>query len=175
MAMPAAIGMLVIPGSMSVRMRGIMVLLPIRAAFRIEWRLHMAHMRTQSLQHIHDHVIIANKDMGGVNFCRQVTIAQMPRQPGKRLRIGRGYLHQRFGRRDHFHKAAAFQREPRAMIQNPRLRQIQQEIEAGVTGKTDTAAEAVVMRQGYAVAPLILRPLTRRHNPGGALHGQNRK
>src|ERR1700704_7176518 len=60
----------------------IVIVLAVGAAFRIERRAHLAHLRAQALQHVDDHVIVADQDAVGVDLRRQVAIAEMPGEAG---------------------------------------------------------------------------------------------
>ena len=71
---------------MAVRMAEIVIVLAVGAAFGIERRAHLAYFGAQALQHVDDHVIVADQDAVGVDLRRQVAIAEMPGESGE----GRG-------------------------------------------------------------------------------------
>ena len=106
-------------------------------------------------------------------------VAEMPGQPQQVLRRRGRDLHQRFRRGAHAHEAAGGQREPIALLQHLRFRQVEQEGEAAFAGVEPPAAEAVVEIDRHRVAQLVFRPAAGGGNRGGAgdafLHGQNRK
>jgi len=57
------------------------------AAFRLEGDLHIQKIRSQTLEHILDHVVGPNaKDLAS-NFGRQMPISQMPRNPHELIGI----------------------------------------------------------------------------------------
>src|SRR5215813_1602605 len=61
-----------------VAMAGIVVVLAIGAAFGIERRADLAHLRAQAFQHVDDDMIVADQDAALVDLRRQVAVAEMP-------------------------------------------------------------------------------------------------
>ena len=71
---------------------GIVVVLAVGAAFGIERRANLAHLGAEALQHVDDHVVVADQDAVILDLRRQVAVAEMPRQPRKGRRIAPAHL-----------------------------------------------------------------------------------
>src|SRR5262249_52556990 len=64
--------------AVGVWMAVIVVVLAVGAALGIERRRHRAYLGAQTLEHVDDHVVVADQDAVGFDLCRQVAVAEMP-------------------------------------------------------------------------------------------------
>ena len=65
----------------AVAMAEIVVVLAVGAAFGIERGADLAHLGAEALQHVDDHVVVADQDAVALDLRRQVPVAEMPREP----------------------------------------------------------------------------------------------
>ena len=123
----------------------------IRAALRIERRLHRVRMPAQAVYHVRDHVVGADPDAVAQQLHGQVAVAQVPGD-AHQLRRGVGVdFQQRFGLGDHADDAAIVQAQPVAVPQAYSLWQVEQEFVARLGGQYDAAAVAAVEIDEYGV------------------------
>ena len=101
----------------------------VSAAFGIERRLDLDHLRAQPLHHRLDHVVTANAQGFGHELRRQMAVAEMPGDADEMVRIAAADLEQRLGRRHHFHQPAILQHQRIAAAQRDGVLEIEQEFE----------------------------------------------
>jgi len=140
MAVRMTMGVIVLMVLMIVRvaMRMLMAAAFIGTAFRVEWRLDLDHARAQSLDHGVDHVIPADAQAFCHDLRRQMPVAEMPGDTGKRQGIGGPDLRQRFRLGHHFHHPPVLEPQPVAAAQHRRVRKIEQKFEAADAGHDDS-------------------------------------
>ena len=61
----------------TVMMSGIVIVLAVGAAFGVERRPHLAHLGTEALQHVDDHMIVADQDAVACDRRWEMPIAEM--------------------------------------------------------------------------------------------------
>src|SRR4051812_5572351 len=124
----------------SMRMTGI----GIGAALGIERRLDLDHARTEALHHGFDDVVAADAQALGHDLRRQMTIAEMPADANKVVRIVASDLEQRFGRGDHLDQPAILQHQRIAAAQCDGILQVEQELEPPRPRHRHAAAVSIV-------------------------------
>lgn len=116
----------------------------IGAAFGIEWRLDLDHLRAEPLHHLLDHMVAANAQAAGGDLRRQMAIAEMPGQPHQMAGIGAADLDQRLWCCDDLDEAAVFQHQGIAAAQGDGVFQIEQEFQSARPRHRHAATMAVV-------------------------------
>jgi hypothetical protein len=140
--------------------------------FRIEWCLDCIYVTAQPLHHLPDHMIGPNADVIAQQLHRQMTIAEVPRNPHQIALFVRMYLQQRFGLCAHSHHPA-IHRQPIAVAQAHGVRQIEQHLPALLGAQQNTSPVAPIEIDQHAVEFRCDIPGTGRQNGLGA--HQNRK
>src|SRR5215831_8148763 len=173
MALPVA---LVVQGTVAVA--GIMIVLAVGAAFGIERRADLAHLRAQAFQHVDDDMIVADQDAALVDLRRQVAVAEMPGETREGGGAAAAHFDQVLLGGAHLDEAALLQPEAVAAVQHDGLDEIEQEVEAAIAQHAQAAAVAVVEQKRDGVAAFARRPVAGTDDFGGALHlpsHQNKK
>ena len=73
-----------------------------------------------------------------------VAVAEVPGEPGEVMRGGGGDLDQRLGAADHAHDAAVVEQETITVVQDGRVRQVEQERRAALARQRDATAVPLV-------------------------------
>jgi hypothetical protein len=74
----------------------VMIMVTVSAALRLKTGLHLCKIRSKAMKHILNHVIGPNTKSVVSNFCRQMTISEMPRDGHEPLNSPMPDLHKRF-------------------------------------------------------------------------------
>ena len=123
----------------------------ISAAFRIERRFDGDDARAETPHHLLDNVIAPNAKALAGDLRRQMTIAEMPRDPHQMLRIGAANLHQRLRCSDDLDQPAVVQHQRIAAAQRHRLFQVQQEFKSARTGHSHAPPVPVVETENHRI------------------------
>src|SRR3990167_3843942 len=145
--MPVTVAMIV------VIMMPMVVRLPIGAAFRVEGRHHVRHLGAEAGQHRLDDVIVADAEPIAHELGRQMTVAEMPREPEQLRAVDGRDLGEWLRRRIDLGDPAVLEEEAVAVTERRRLGQVEQEFGALLAGHGETAAMARVMGEGGPRAP----------------------
>jgi len=118
--------------------------LGIGAAFGIERRLDLDHLRTEPLHHGFDDMVAANAQALGHDLRRQMTVAKMPADANEMVRVLAADLQQRLGCRDDLDHPAVFQHQRIAAAQRNGILQVEQELETPRPRHSHAAAVPIV-------------------------------
>lgn len=140
----------------------------IGAALRIERRFDGDDARAEATHHLLDDVIAPDAQALADDLGRQMTIAEMPRDPHQMLRIGAADFHQRLGCCDHFDQPAVFEYQRIAAAQRDGLFQVQQEFQPARAGHRHAPPVPVVEIEHHRIGGT--RPASRRVNLRRADH-----
>lgn len=159
--MMAVIMMLMIVSAMFV-IAMVMVIMPMRrmatagigAAFRIERRFDGNDTRAEATHHLLDHVIAPDAQALADDLGGQMTIAEMPGDPHKMMRIRAANFHQRFGRGDHLDQPPVFQHQRVTATQRHRFFQIEQELKSARAGHRHAPPMPVVETENHRIGGL---------------------
>ena len=121
-----------------------MTITGIGSAFRIERSFDLDDARAEPFHHGFNHMVMPDAKTFTDNLGRQMTIAEMPRQPHKMCRIGCSDFQKMLRSGDHLDQPAIFQHESIAAAQGNRLFKIKQEFKAAGTHHRHAAAMTVV-------------------------------
>eukprot|EP01036_Dinobryon_divergens_P007108 gene7107-9463_t len=132
-------------------MAGIVIVLAVGAALRVERHAHLAHVGAQPLQHVDDDVIVANQDAVAVDLGRQVAVAEMPGQPRERRGVAAAHLDEILVRGLDLDIAALLQLQAIALVQHHGLDKVQQEVETAIAQDAQAPAVAIVEQEGDGV------------------------
>src|SRR5437879_12043483 len=96
----------------AVMVTGIVIVLAVGAAFRIEWRPELAHLGAEPPQHVDDDMVVADQDTLAFDLRRQVPVAEMPSEPRERGGIAAAHLDQVLLGRFHLDEAPLLEPPP---------------------------------------------------------------
>jgi hypothetical protein len=113
-------------------------------ALRIERRFDRNEARTESANHVLDHMIAADAQPLPDDLRRQMPVAEMPRDPHQMQRIGAANFDQWLRRTDYLDQSAVFQHERIAAAQRDCLFQIEEEFEPARSGHRHASPMPVV-------------------------------
>lgn len=119
----------------------------IGAALRGEGSRDVTKACAETFQHVGDHRVLADAQMIGVDLCGLMPVAQMPCEAEQSEAVFRSNLDEGFGAGQYLDHMAVVEQQPVAMIEPFGARQVEQEIEAAITGQEDTATIAVFLVQ----------------------------
>lgn len=114
------------------------------------------------LQHLDQHIVVADADRAGPDLGRGMPVAEMPGDPGEQVGVVCGHLGQPFRLGDDRHHPAILEQEAVALDQRRRLGEIDMEQRAGPAGHGQPAPAAVLVVELDAVGDG-----RRRIGPGG--------
>jgi hypothetical protein len=117
-------------------------------------------------------VIEADANAVGKNLCRHMTIAEMPRDARKMMRVACSNFCDRLACCDHAHDTAILKFQSIAVVKLCCFRKIEQEHGVARATHGNAAAMAAVMRELDGVGFASAVPVTVRKNFGGADHTQ---
>lgn len=143
-----------------------------RAGLRIESGLQQRHLRTQSAQHLLQHVVAPDADAVLHDLYVGVAVAEMPGQPHEFAWRGGPDLDQFLRLPADAHDGAIVQHQPVAVAQDHRLVEIEQDFRALLAGQHDAPPLAIVGVERNAVDGGGVGPLAGGGDGGNAVHGQ---
>ena len=120
-------------------------------------------------------MVEADEDAAGLEFGRQMAVAEVPGQPHQRGRAIGADFQQGFGGGAHQHQRAVRKPQAIAFAHNLRLGQVEHEGAAAVGVEQLAAAEAVVEVQGDRVGGSDVEGAGWDDGAGDREHDQNRK
>lgn len=120
-------------------------------AFGIERRFDGDDARAEAPHHILDHMIAPDAKPLADNLCRQMAIAEMPRDADQMMRIGAANFHQRLRRRHHLDQPPVFQHQRIAAAQRHRFLQIEQELQSARAGHRHAAPVPIVETEDHGI------------------------
>lgn len=151
--MPAAAGiavgvvlMSVVPVGVAMGLGGLL-----RAGLRLEGRLGEHHLGAKLARHLLDGGVPGDADAVGQQLGRNVTRAELPRDPREKKRLAHHELGHRLGGGGHGDHATIVERQPIAILQPRRLRQVEQEHHVALPAHRDALAMPPVMGQHHTV------------------------
>jgi hypothetical protein len=124
-----------------------MRLMLVGPAFRLEWALDLHHLGAQPLEHVGDHVILADAQPFRPDLGLQVPVAEMPGKPHLMQGIAPLHLEQGLGLGHDLDKAAILQLIGIAMRQSGRLGQVDQNLQPADGADDATPAPAILEGQ----------------------------
>jgi hypothetical protein len=110
----------------------------------IERGIDLVNMAAKTFNHVLDHVVRADANAVAKQLNRQMTIAEMPRDPNQFAIVVGMNFEQRLRPRAHPDNTAALQRQPVAIPQPNRLGEIDQQFLTSLRGQNDPPAMAAV-------------------------------
>ena len=122
----------------------VMMAASVGAAFRIERRIDVGHLRAQAPHHILDHVITADDEPVAIEHGRQMPVAEVPRDAHEMAQVIAADLGEWFRRSYNLDMPAVFQHQRDALAQAVRLLEVEQELETVGRAHHDAAAMALV-------------------------------
>lgn len=121
-----------------------LMLMPISAALGLEHRIDGMKRSAEILQHVLQHVIAADAQRLSDDLHLRMPVAEMPREPRERGRVGRGYFDQRLRFSFDPYDGAVVEHEAVAILQTDSFGQIKQEPRALYAGQYDASPMAFV-------------------------------
>jgi len=125
---------------MTMRMAG----LGVRAAFGIERRFDLHHLRTKPLHHGFNDMVAADTQALGHELRRQMAVAEMPGDADEMVRVVTADFQQRLGCRNHLDQTAVFQHQRIATAERNGSLQVEQKLEAPRPRHCHAAAVPIV-------------------------------
>jgi hypothetical protein len=99
-----------------------MIMVTVSAALRLKTGLYVCKIRSKAAKHILNHMIGPNTKNVVSDFCRQMTVSEMPRDADEALEIPMPDLHKRFSSRSDLQPPAVIELEAIALVHRNRLR-----------------------------------------------------
>src|SRR5580693_3294254 len=122
----------------------------VRATLRLEGDLHLHEIRSETAEHILDHMVGANAKNVVSNFRRQMPISQVPSEPHKLMRI--------------------FVPDFDDGLHRDSFRQVEKDIFTLICSQANAAAMACVKIESERACRFFLRPMSSGTMNGSALH-----
>jgi hypothetical protein len=129
----------------------IAVMVLVGAAFRLERRFDLDHLRAEPDRHVGENMVAPQPNGVRKNLRRCVTIAEVPGDARKLQRIVRANLVQGFGCRFDGDDAAVFEHEAVAMAEAHRVGEIEEKRDAALPAHRHSSAMPVVIVEDDAV------------------------
>lgn len=137
----------------------IMGMATIGTALRLEWRIHMTHLRTEPGQHRLNHMIGPDMDNAITYFSRQMPIAEMPGDPRQLMGIAATNFGQLFRCRRYTQPSPIIEAQPVAIRHRHSFRQIEQNILAFIRREAETPPVTCVIIEDELPHAFALWPI----------------
>ena len=122
----------------------VMMAASVGAAFRIERRIDVGHLRAQAPHHILDHVITADDEPVAIEHGRQMPVAEMPGNADEVTQVVTADFSEWLRRGNNFDMLPVLQHQRIACTQPMGLFEIEQELEPVVRAHDNAASMAAV-------------------------------
>ena len=132
----------------------------VSAAFGLERRLHLHKIRSETMEHILDHMVRPNAKNLVSNFSRQMPISQMPREAHKLIGIFVPDFDNHLRSGQNLQPPPILKLQAIAVGHRNRFRKIEKDIFALIRGQANTAAMARVKIESERACRLFLRPMS---------------
>jgi len=143
-----------------------MTVTAVGAAFGLKWGLHRYQMRSETTQHVLDHMVRPDtKDLVS-NFGRQMPVSKMPGKTHKLIGIFMPDFDNLFGSGLYPEPPPVLELQAVSVGHRNRFRKIEENIFALIRGETNAAAMARVKVESESTRRLFLGPV-----PGAAMNG----
>jgi hypothetical protein len=116
----------------------------IRAALWLKRCLYFSKICSKATEHVLDYMVRANSKHAVSNFGRQMTVAQMPSQARKLIRIMMRYFDDIFGRRPDSQPPSIFKLQTIPFCHSNRLWKIEKDVVALICSQANATAMARV-------------------------------
>jgi hypothetical protein len=128
------------------------------AAFRLERRLHLCKIRSESIEHVLDHMVRPNAKNVVPNFSRQMPISQVPSQAYELVGICMRDFHNQLRGGPNLQPPAIFKLQAVSICHRDRLRKIEEDIFSLICRQPNAAAVARFKIKRENAGCLLLRP-----------------
>jgi hypothetical protein len=142
-----------------------MAVTPVRAAFGLEGSSHVRKIRSQPMEHRFDHMVRPNAKNLASNFCRQMSISQVPSKTGKLTGILVPDFDKGLGSSLNLQQPSIVKLQAISVGHGNRLHKIEKDIVPLVRGQASTTAMARVEIESDGACRFLRRPLA-----GGAMN-----
>jgi hypothetical protein len=137
----------------------------VSAAFGLEGSPHVHNIRSQSAEHLLDHMVRPNAKNLGANFSRDMPISQMPGKSRNLTGILMPELDNELGSGLNLQQPSIVKLQAVSITHGNRLREVEKDIFTLVSGQANATAMARVEIESDGARRLFLRPM-----PGGAMN-----
>jgi hypothetical protein len=132
----------------------------VSAAFGLERNLHLYKIRSESMEHLLDHMVGPNADNLVLNFNWQMPISQMPGKPRKLIRVFMPDLDNRLRSGLNLEPPPIFKLQ--AFGHRDRFRKIEKDVFALIRRQANATAMARIEIESESACRIFLRPQTGR-------------
>ncbi len=129
----------------------VLVAVPVGAVLGVEGRLLALEPGAEPHEPVFEHVVGADPQPSEEDLRRGVAVAEVPGQPGEAARVRRQHLDHGLGRGTHEHAPPVLEREPIALVQMPRLGQVEEDRLARIGPERQPPSVAVVVGERHGV------------------------
>jgi hypothetical protein len=134
----------------------------VSAALGLERNLHLYKIRSESMEHLLDHMVGPNADNLVLNFNWQMPISQMPGKPRKLIRVFMPDLDNRLHSGLNLEPPPIFKLQAIAFGHRDRFRKIEKDVFALIRRQANATAMARIEIESESACRIFLRPQTGR-------------
>jgi hypothetical protein len=142
----------------------------VRATLRLEGDLHLHEIRSETAEHILDHMVGANAKNVVSNFRRQMPISQVPSEPHKLMRIFVPDFDDGLHGGMDLQPPSVGQLQAISIRHRDSFRQVEKDIFTLICSQANAAAMACVKIESERACRFFLRPMSSGTMNGSALH-----
>jgi hypothetical protein len=144
-----------------------MAVATVRSALGLEGRPYPCKFRSETKEHILDHVVGANAENIVLDFRRQMPISQVPSKAHQLMGVLVPDFDNQFRRGLDFQPPPIFELQAIAIGHRHRFRKIEKDVFALISSQANTAAMTRIKVERKSPRGPFLRPM-----PGGAMNGR---